>query len=295
MGTSALRDYQTNIKKFKELDKSKMGLEPGEQIAHCIDSKSFGGKFYYPQWVVTNRGRVWSMKYNKWMVPQILKGDNNSYWGLTPKEKGSSKSVSVYIHLLVCNYFKNESDKIALEFFGEDNVHGHHIQAIDIPKSLKGRGHKEDKIKRCMKDSCKKNIVYQEKLSDHIDDTTLANGGLPKHQIWSDAAKEEQKFLYNSGKLDGNSYGVYYIYSKNENGNLKRDFSFELKIKGSFLLENDVIIDGYKLNADENKQIIIENQDLILSEIRKKPPTKNDYEYNKYVNINGKSVYYALK
>ena len=292
MGTSALRDYQTNIKKFKELDKSKMGLEPGEQIAHCIDSKSFGGKFYYPQWVVTNKGRVWSMKYNKWMVPQILKGDNNSYWGLTPKEKGSSKSMSVYIHLLVCNYFKNESDKIALEFFGEDNVHGHHIQAIDIPKSLKGRGHEEEKIKRCMKDSCKKNIVYQEKSSDHIDDTTLANGGLPKKQIWSDAAKEEQKILYNSGQLEGNSYGTYYIYSKDENGNLKKNLWHRTDVK-SLLSKNDVIIGEYKLNADKNQKFIVENQDLILSQIKQDPPINT--EYVKKLKINNIDIFYALK
>lgn len=294
MGTSALKEYQINVKKFRNLDTTKMELEPGEKVAHCIDSKSFGGKFYYPQWVVTDKGRVWSMKYNKWLKPQICKSDDNSYWGLTTKNKGNR---TVYIHLLVCNYFKNESDKIALEFFGEDNVHGHHIRAIAIPKRLRGRGHQEEKLKQCMKDSCKSNIVYQEKTTDHFDDTMLANGGITAKEktgaaVWDDELKSMRTMMYGSGQLKGNSYGAYYVYLKDENGELKKTLNQQLNLKG-LLDKYTFVLGDYKINADENKQFVLDNQEVVLEKIKQNPPKTHDFDKGFY--LDDISILYALK
>lgn len=295
MGTTALKEYQTNVKKFKSLDTNKMNLEPGEKIAHCIDSKSFNGSFYYPQWVVSDKGRVWSLKYNKWMSPQILKKDTNAYWGLTPRKNGVPKSI--YMHLLVCNYFKNDSDKIAIEFFGEDNVIGHHIIAIAIPKNLRGKGHKKEKMKQCMKDSCKSNIVYQEKTTDHFNDTSMANGGITSQEksgaaVWDDELKDIRTMMYGSGQLNGNAYGTYYVYSKDENGNLKKSITQTTKLK-EYLEKYDIVIDDYIVNADENMQFVHDNKELILEKIKENPP-KDKQDFKGFI-LDNISICYSLK
>lgn len=298
MKTNALKKHQVNVRKFNQLNTQKMELLPGEQIAHCIDSKSFGGSLYYPEYVVTNKGRVWTLNQNKWLTPQISKDIdiNNAYWSLNPKEKGITKTV--YIHCLVCNYFRNESDEIAIEFFGEKNVQAHHIISINIPKSLKGKGKRADKMKQCMKDSCKSNVVYQEKITDHKNDTSMANGGVTSQErrgsaVWDDELKETRTMMYRSGQLKGNAYGVYYVYSKDENGNLMKKITQTLKVKGSPMPEYDVILGDYKVNADENTQFILDNQDVILERIKQKPP-KTQY-YDRFFRLDGITVMYGLK
>ena len=77
-------EHDKYVERFANLDRTQMNLLPGEELAHCIDQTSFGGRFYRPQWVVSNKGRVWSMRYNKWMSPQIVKSFGNHYWGLCP-------------------------------------------------------------------------------------------------------------------------------------------------------------------------------------------------------------------
>lgn len=290
MGLTALEKYRTNVKKFKNLDIEKMGLESGEQIAHCIDSKSFEGKFYYPQWVVTDRGRVWSMKYNKWLIPQIL----NGYWGLAPKENGKTKSV--YIHLLVCNYFRTESDQIALEWFGEQNIHGHHIRAIHIPNRLKGKGYDKEKMKMCMKDSCKDNIVYQEITADHINDTSMANGGITIEEkagtaVWSDDLQAIRNSMQKGAEIKGNSFGTYYIYSKDEQGKFKKEIRSRYNCKG-VLSKNDIALGKYKVNAGEYNDFVFEHKEEILKRIEQEPPKSHDY--TKGFILDNTSILYAL-
>lgn len=300
MGTEDLQKYRANVRKFKSIDKTKMELKPGEKIVHCIDSKSFNGKFYYPQWVVSDEGRVWSLHCNKWMTPQILKREGNSYWGLPTRKKVKKLDYdpkSVYVHALVCNYFKNDSDKIALEFFGEDNIQAHHINAINIPNKLRGKGKRAKKIKQCMKDSCKKNIVYQEKTADHLNDTMMANGRTTTQEkenqsVWSKELQDIRTMFYGSGQLPGNSFGTYYVYSKDEQGNLKKSINMTLGLKG-VLDKYTFILGEYKINADENKQFVIDNQDIILEKINQNPPQSHDFTKGFY--MNGISILYALK
>lgn len=298
MRTNALKKHQANVRKFKQLKTEKMGLLQGEQIAHCIDSKSFGGKFYYPEFVVTNKGRVWSLNRSQWLSPQISAdiNKNKSYWSIDPKDE-NRVTQTVYVHSLVCNYFRNESDKIAIEFFGEDNVQAHHIIAINIPKSLKGRGKRQAKIKQCMKDSCKTNIVYQETHTDHKNDTRLANGNITLQEKtgvdeWDNELKDIRTMMYNSGQVKGNGYGTYYVYSKDENGKLKKSITQTIKLKG-VLSKYDVILRDYRVNADENMQFIYDNQDVILDKIKENPPKHQCYD--KGFRLNGITVLYALK
>ena len=282
------------VEKFKELNIEIMGLKKNEKIMHCIDRLSAGGKYFHPQWIVTDAGRVWSLYHNKWLTPQILKKEGNAYWGLT---SSLVRNTSVYVHMLVLHYFQNESDKIALEEFGLPGVHAHHIKAIHIPAYLKGAGHREEKIKQCMKDNCKANLVYQEKLIDHVNDTLMANGGETIEEkngtaIWSENAKGLRSSFYLSGKLEGNAFGTYYVYSRDEQGNLVRELVESLATKGTHVPENDIIFGKYKVNADENKEFVIEHKTEILDRIKKNPPKSK--QYKKWLVLQNVSIAYAL-
>lgn len=289
-----LKRWQANVRKFKNLDRTIMGLEPGEEIKHCIDSKSFDGRYYQPHWVVSNKGRVWSLKKNAWLVPQVMKGDKqgkNRYWGI----EGSNKK-NIYVHCLVCNYFRAESDCIALEEFGEKNVEAHHIIALHIPDHYKGKNRKEEKIKRCMIDSCKANLIYQESSLDHKNDTSMSNGGITSQEKegtqWSQDLQDTRSMMYRSGQLHGNAYGTYYTYSRDENGALKKELHQSLKMKG-LLNKYDVEIGGYRVNANENMDFIAEHEKEILNKIELDPP-KSHQSIKGFI-LDGISVVYALK
>ena len=203
---------------------------------------------------------------------------------------------TIYVHLLVLNYFKNESDKVALEFFGERGVIGHHIRAIAIPVELKGKGHTEEKIKRCMMDSCKANLVYQGKF-DHVDDSRMAHGGTTADEQhgkseWSQELQELRESFYLGGKLQGNSFGTYYKYLKDEHGNLVREIVLHYDVKGSINHANDVIWGEYKVNADVNQDFLLEHQDEILERIEQDKPKKKSYE--KGIILENVSIVYAL-
>lgn len=73
---------------------------------------------------------------------------------------------------------------------------------------------------------------------------------------------------------------------------MKKNLWHKTDVK-SLLSKNDVIIGEYKLNADENQKFIVENQDLILSQIKQDPPIKT--EYVKKLKINNIDIFYALK
>ena len=280
--------------KFKNLNMEHMGLLPGEKIKHCIDKKSFGGKYYHPRWVVTNLGRTWSLFLNDWVVPQIVK--KKGCWAYSTKIPGK---YTVYVHLLVLCYFADESDRIAVEEFTEIGVDGHHIRALSIPDFLKGRGHRQAKIDACMRDSRKSNLCYQERLIDHKNDTSMANGRVTSQErngadVWDDECQSIRSMMYKSGQLKGNAYGTYYVYSYDEDGKLVKTVNQVLDLKGSLLAKNDVIIGNYKLNADEFKDVIKKNQAEILEQIKQNPPKSSEYHHRKTVLIDDIFVFYAL-
>lgn len=281
---------------YTQKDEIKKHMLPGEKFVQCLDKKSFGGKYYYPQYVVTNKGRVWSLAHKKWMIPQMAKEIANAYWSINPKVDGVTKTI--YIHCLVNNYFRNDSDEIALEFFDEENVHCHHIFALNIPERLKGEGHGDEKIAHCMKFSCKDNVVYQEKHTDHINDTNLANGRVTSQEkqgtsFWTESLQWIRGLMYRTGQPKGNDYGTFYVYSKDENGQLVKTLVQRASMKGSPRKENEVIVEKYRINSDEGTQFVLDNLDVILERIVKDEPTTRSY--TKGIVLEDVSVLYALK
>ena len=140
--------------KFAMLDKSKIGLMDGEKIKHCVDQESFNGKMYVPEWAITNMGRGFSLFRNDWLVPQAT--GRRNYWHFC----GSKQPA---VHELVVCYFKDASDKIAVEEFGEEKIEVHHEIPIMIPDSLK-KGtveNRSERIKHCMECNRKSNVFYQ--------------------------------------------------------------------------------------------------------------------------------------
>ena len=218
--------------KFRQLDYEKLGLEQGEQLEHCMDEKSFGGKYYAPEWCISNYGRGYSLAADKWLVPQAI-GTHRAYWGFTG-------NIQPKVHQLVVNYFPNESDEVALEFFEEGNLHCHHIIPIEIPDELKVQTceNEKERIEHCMKCNRKSNVVYQEKKHDHKNDTRITNGNETEEEqaetaVWSSDMILFRNIAANSGKRDGNSNGAYFVYSKDENGKLARTLKMVLNLKGT--------------------------------------------------------------
>ena len=224
-----LNDYKI---RFKNLNLEELQLLEGEILVHCIDSKSFNGKYYIPEWAVSNMGRGYSLYHNKWLQP-FPTGTKREYYSFKGKK-------TVKVHQLVVNYFKNESDIIALEEFGADGIDAHHIIPINIPEELKeGTPENADaRIKHCMECNCKSNIVYQEKTTDHKNDKRITNG---RHTIeeeqgtaeWDNVTVQFRGLASRSGKLSGNSNGSYFIYSRDTDGTLKRENKMIVNLKGS--------------------------------------------------------------
>ena len=285
------KNIKKYIKKFKELDINSLNLHEGEYIVHCIDNKSFGGKFFIPEWAVTNMGRGYSLWKEKWLIPQAT--GTRKYWFFT-----GSKQVAV--HNLVMNYFRDESDEIALEEFGEDGVEAHHEIPIEIPEELK-YGTSENaqaRIEHCMKYNCKKNLCYQKKNHNRSKDKLIINGKETKEEKngeekWSNHLKETRSMFSVNGKIEGNNNGARIVYSRDENGKLIETVKMNFKMNKEYSEKNAVIIDIYKVNcAGENKQFIETNKEKILESIKRVPPKSTKYR-NAAV-IEDRVVYYAL-
>ena len=288
MVTKDLEKLAKYKKKFEELNIEEL-LESNESLVHCIDMVN-NGKYYFPEWAISNFGRGYSLHHKKWLQP--FTAGTREYWHF----KGAKR---VSVHQLVLHYFPNESDIIAFEEFGEDGVDGHHIHPIVIPEELK-HGTTDNalaRIQHCMKCNNKNNLVYQEKVIDHVNDGRITNGNPTREEeqgteAWSEDLRMFRTLSSNSGKLQGNSSGSYYVYSRDDNGKLHRTITMSLQLKGSFREENSVTIDKYKVNADENKDFVENNKARILSLIEKNPPTSK--KIRKYVVVDDIVVYYAL-
>ncbi len=131
-------------------------LLEGEKIKQMTDKESFEGRYYYPAYAVTDKGRVWSIINHKWLAPQAV-GNDRSYWAV-------DLGTMVKVHVLVANYF---CDKHAAELFGEANVQVHHKKVVDVPEELKTKECTEEKIKSCMESNGAENLCYQQ-TDDHL-------------------------------------------------------------------------------------------------------------------------------
>lgn len=138
-------------------------LLEGEKIKQMTDKESFDGRYYYPAYAVTDKGRVWSIINSKWLIPQAV-GNDRSYWAV-------DLGTMVKVHLLVANYF---CDKHAVEVFGETNIQVHHKKVVDVPEELKTKECTEEKIKSCMDANAAENLCYQ-KTDDHLMITKFSN------------------------------------------------------------------------------------------------------------------------
>lgn len=216
--------------KFDKLDLNKLELLPGEDIARCIDA-SQDGKYYFPEWLITNKGRGWSLAHQKWLNP-IASGSRN-YWSFCNGKK------NIKVHQLVCHYFMNKSDELAIKHFGVDALEVHHIIPLDIPEKLKSPidSNADERLAHCMKYNSKSNIVYQLKRglpnSTHTAVENFANGRPAKGYVLDGEMAEFNQLAVNSGKLYGNSNGCYIEYYEDKDGNLRERLHTVLNIKGS--------------------------------------------------------------
>lgn len=120
------------VSKFKEQEnKIIQQLKAGEEIRHCVDEKSFQGKYYKPEWVVSSFGRVYSLAHKKWLsIPLKEIGAKNKDGEYTQRRHYVCGVIPV--HQLVANYF---CDKTPIGLYDEKNIEAHHIRAYDSTKS----------------------------------------------------------------------------------------------------------------------------------------------------------------
>lgn len=118
---------ELNLKRYMEQKESiENMLMPEEKICHCLDSHSFGGRYYNPNWIVTNMGRIYSLHCRRWLHTFLKDTGEKS-------SKGEYKQCYYYIgniavHRLIANYF---CDKVLIKKYGEDAVDVHHIRGFN--------------------------------------------------------------------------------------------------------------------------------------------------------------------
>ena len=144
------------VEKFSELEKT-LELMEGEIIVHCLDDKSFGGKFYFPKWAVTNKARVYSLYKNDWLKSHRKKSGKKLKNGIYSTQRDCIDHTNV--HQLVANYF---CDKTPIDLYGEKNVEVHHRYSFNPNKS-------------CEENNCAENLRYEYK-PDHKEITSMQNG-----------------------------------------------------------------------------------------------------------------------
>ena len=107
-------------------------LFEGETIKQCLDTESFGGRLYNPQWIITSEARLWSLARNHnaggWNTPYPHESTRRWYmknnWHETTDRLGLDSEAIIYHHQIVANYF---CDKKAIYLFGEENCVPHHL------------------------------------------------------------------------------------------------------------------------------------------------------------------------
>ena len=124
------KDLRYWKKQFEEQKPKMWKVAKDEEFKHCIDKDSFNGKFYDPEKVISNYGRVWLL-YSKRFKKNYDKSKDGYYRvDVSAKGKNIQKSGKrtnpdnhMLIHRMVANYF---CDKTAVEIYGEKNVEAHH-------------------------------------------------------------------------------------------------------------------------------------------------------------------------
>lgn len=178
----------TYVLKFQEqLGLIESLLEPNEKIAHCTDSDSFKGAFYRPEWIATSHARVWSLRYKKWLRPQMRTPNKFSY-------------ANILVSRLVANYF---CDKKVVEMFGEENVEVHHMKPLNVEKP-DNRVNYASNLQYIRKDLHREItlIQYGYKLPEYIEfDRVTENSG---NSIAMDPRESQIRIIY---KEDG-SYSL---------------------------------------------------------------------------------------
>lgn len=125
---------------------------PGEHLVQCLDDTSFGGKFYKPEWAVSDQGRVWSIQYGMWLAPFTDK-TKGRYW----KYKIDRPVIG---RELIANYW---CDKREVNTYGEDHTFvRYHQQPEDIPSSLRHGtfANKDGRIADAMRRDNAANLYY---------------------------------------------------------------------------------------------------------------------------------------
>ena len=165
-----LERYKNKFLKLEQNNFKIMNLDEDEKVRHCIQFKE--ENCYNPCWVVTNKGRVWSLAWSCWMSHRF----ENGYW----------RVANAYVHKYVDFYFMNEEEKQTKKLLDNYNKNCsekekqkyeiHHKETIKIVNDKLMSP--EEKMRECMKVNYKENLVYQIK-GDHKNAHRIMKGDLP--------------------------------------------------------------------------------------------------------------------
>ena len=205
----SLTTIEKNLNKYdilKNENFERMDLLPDEQIVHCIDENNV--QHYFEGWLVTNKGRGWSLTDNRWFVPWM---NENGYWRI----------ANAYVHQLVCHYFMSDEDKRILKLVEEHNkncaeedqwsVEVHHKKPVEKIDYINMTD--EEKMLACMAVNNKENLVYQIK-KDHSDVHKIAKGN---RKLGKNKDGNERNVIMDSltSTLINSGASVHFSYDEN--------------------------------------------------------------------------------
>lgn len=197
-----------NTEKFNNLKKDNfksLNLKEGELVAHC--NRYEGTRYYQDGWIVTNKGRIWSLYKNMWLNPR----NQNGYW----------KVLNEYVHIFVDYYFFDDDEKRIYKTLLEHNEkcnkndqwhshvhHKHSVIKIDSTKMSK-----DERIQACMTINYKENLMFQIKETDHKNNHRIMKG---KKTLGEESGVEQFDC---PSSIIKNSLPDTVYYSYDENGN----------------------------------------------------------------------------
>lgn len=202
-----LKEYKERYEELVKENFEKMNLKEGESVIHCIDDAD--EKYYQFRWAITNKGRMWSIYQNRWLIPR----KENGYWRIE----------NIYVHEWVDYYFMTDEEKNLKQMVEEHNkkcsdsekikLEVHHkkiVQEMDSSKMTK-----EERIEACMKENCKENLMLQIE-GDHDVVHELMKG---KRKLSKDKSGKERIFEFDSMTAMMINSGASVYFSYDENGN----------------------------------------------------------------------------
>lgn len=210
MCKSKLDVYKEKFIKLEKENFAIMNLKEGESVIHCIDDTD--EKYYQFRWAITNKGRMWSIYQNRWLIPR----KENGYWRIE----------NIYVHEWVDYYFMTDNEKELKQMVKEHNdncsdseklkLEVHHREVVKEMDSSKMT--KEERIIECMKENNKENLMLQIE-SDHDVVHELMKG---KRKLSKDKSGKERIFEFDSmtSMLIDSGASVYFSYDENGNKEL---------------------------------------------------------------------------